>query len=178
MRLAASAFSVALAGLMLTACASSGASPSSADTPGSNPGAGGPAAVTVTAKSGPLGDHLTDGSGRTLYLFTADGAGTSKCSGACASYWPPLTTSGMPAAGDGVDASKLGVITRDDGSAQVIYNGHPLYYYASDAAPGDATGQGLNLSGGLWWVVSPGGDAVQSAAPTSAGSDPGYDYGG
>jgi predicted lipoprotein with Yx(FWY)xxD motif len=99
-----------------------------------------------------------DANGMTLYLFTKDSAGTSNCSGGCASNWPPLTVTGQPVAGTGVNASLLGTTARADGSTQVTYNGHPLYYYKADHAPGDENGQGV---GGVWYVVSASGDAVK-----------------
>ncbi len=113
--------------------------------------------AAVAVGSTDLGDHLVDGAGRTLYLFTVDpqGGDTSACSGDCAATWPPLT--GDVAAGDGVDGGLLGSVTRDDGSTQVTYNGWPLYYFAADAAPGDTNGQGV---GDVWFVVSPAGDAI------------------
>ncbi len=116
-----------------------------------------PAGLVVQVASGDLGDHLVDGDGNTLYLFTPDEQGdTSACTGECAETWPPLA--GEAAAGDGADASLLGTITRDDGSTQPTYNGWPLYHFAADAAPGDANGQGI---GDVWWVIDPAGNAIQ-----------------
>lgn len=114
--------------------------------------------ATVAVAETDLGEVLVDGDGFTLYLFTNDSEGSSACTGGCASTWPPLTVDGEPSAGDGVDASLLGTITRDDGSTQVAYNGHPLYTYAPDEAPGDTTGQGV---GGVWFALTPAGDAVE-----------------
>ena len=92
-----------------------------------------------------VGDKALVGSdGRAVYLFEADKGGTSACKGECADDWPPLTASGMPAAGSGVDQSLLGTIKRADGTTQVTYNGHPLYYYEGDKGPGTALGQGLS----------------------------------
>jgi predicted lipoprotein with Yx(FWY)xxD motif len=119
----------------------------------------GAAVSTVNAGSGALGSYLVDSKGMTLYIFLSDtpGSGTSTCSGGCASAWPALTAS-SPTAGSGVDASKLGTITRADGGTQVTYNGWPLYYYAKDVNPGDTLGQGIKS---VWYVVSPAGDAVK-----------------
>ncbi|MCI0869608.1 MAG: hypothetical protein J4O08_07825, partial [Chloroflexi bacterium] len=108
-----------------------------------------------------LGNILVDRSGRTQYLFTPDESNVSNCSGGCALAWPPLLTNGDPVAGDGVNADRLGVITRDDGSAQVTYNGWPLYYFFIDERPGDANGQD---SRDVWYVVSPFGGPVQTNA--------------
>ncbi|MDX1468693.1 MAG: hypothetical protein R3258_05080 [Acidimicrobiia bacterium] len=102
-----------------------------------------------------LGDILSDGEGNTLYLFTPDAQGESTCYDQCEQNWPPFT--GMVTAGSGVDASLIDTVTRTDGSTQVTYNGWPLYYFAGDSAPGDTNGQGLN---GIWFVVSPAGDAI------------------
>jgi predicted lipoprotein with Yx(FWY)xxD motif len=108
-----------------------------------------------------FGEILTDGEGMTLYLFTNDTPNTSNCYDQCATNWPPLLTTGEPVAGSGVDADLLGVTERTDGTSQVTYNGWPLYYWASDANPGDATGQGV---GDVWYVVSPEGEMIEGAA--------------
>ena len=119
-------------------------------------------AATVAATTNPeLGEILVDGNGRTLYLFEADQNGTSACSGECAQVWPPLTIQGEPKAGEGVSAEKLDTITREDGTIQVAYNGHPLYYYAPDSQPGDTKGEGLEQFGAEWYVVSPSGQKVE-----------------
>lgn len=73
--------------------------------------------------------YLSDGKGRSLYLFEADKGANSTCSSACASIWPPLTASGAVKSGAGVSASLLGTSKRTDGSTEITYNGHPLYYY-------------------------------------------------
>lgn len=115
------------------------------------------AASIVQAGQGDLGTFLVDGRGMTLYLFTNDtrGSGSSTCEGQCLALWPPLL--GPAEDGPGIEDRLLGTITRSDGRMQVTYNGWPLYYWARDTAPGQATGQGVN---GIWWVVSPDGDAI------------------
>jgi len=124
----------------------------------------GEATVNVTEAEG-FGPILVDGEGMSLYVFMADtqNSGTSTCGDddGCATEWPPLTTQGDPVAGEGVDATLLGTITRDDGSLQVTYNGWPLYLFEEDAAAGDTNGQGLEEFGGLWFLVSPAGEAIQ-----------------
>ena len=105
-----------------------------------------------------LGQFLVDANGMTLYLFTDDSEGTSNCEGGCAESWPPLLTDGTPEAGDGVDAELLGTTERADGTTQVTYDELPLYFYASDQSAGDTSGQGV---GGVWYVVSPDGEAVE-----------------
>src|SRR5215213_1411106 len=107
-----------------------------------------------------LGKVLVDGNGRTLYLFEADKGTMSRCDGACASAWPPLTTSGKPTAGTGVVAAKLGTAKRADGTTGVTYDGHPLYTYAGDGAPGQTTGEGLTDYGAPWYALSAAGKTV------------------
>jgi predicted lipoprotein with Yx(FWY)xxD motif len=93
---------------------------------------------------------LTNATGFTLYSFAPDTPSRSNCSGTCAAYWPPVT--GTPAAGPGVTGT-LGTIKRSDGATQATYDGHPLYTYIADTAPGQAHGNNLNLNGGLWHEV-------------------------
>ena len=93
---------------------------------------------------------LTNAKGFTLYWFAPDTASTSKCYGSCATYWPPVT--GTATAGPGV-SGKLGTIKRTGGTTQVTYDGHPLYTYVGDTAPGQAHGNNLNLNGGLWHEI-------------------------
>ena len=114
----------------------------------------------AVASNAKLGQVLVDGAGMTVYLFVADTGSTSTCYTACAQIWPPVLTSGPPQAGTGATASLLGTTTRTDGKTEVTYAGHPLYYFVQDKQQGDATGQGVNGFGGLWWVVSPSGAAV------------------
>jgi predicted lipoprotein with Yx(FWY)xxD motif len=115
----------------------------------------------ATAAAGQLGTILTDGHGATLYLFEKDTSNHSNCTGTCAGDWLPFTTNGTAAtAGPGTSAAMLATITRADGSTQLTYNAHPLYYYSDDKkAPGSNEGQGSNEYGGLWYTVSPGGTA-------------------
>ena len=94
---------------------------------------------------------LTTAHGFTVYWFAPDTPKRSNCDGVCAGYWPPVT--GTPAAGQGIPG-KLGTIKRSDGTAQVTYNGHPLYTYVGDTAPGQAFGNNLNLNGGLWHEIT------------------------
>jgi predicted lipoprotein with Yx(FWY)xxD motif len=118
-------------------------------------------AVSIKTAKGKPGTFLVDSSGRSLYLFEADKSDTSTCTGACAAAWPPLTTTGAPTAGTGVKASLLGTTKRDDGKMEVTYNGHPLYYFANDSAPGDIKGQGVDAFGAEWYVVSPEGKTAE-----------------
>jgi predicted lipoprotein with Yx(FWY)xxD motif len=114
----------------------------------------GPSTVDVGQNSS-LGSILVDSNGMTLYLFTNDSNNTSTCFDTCATKWPPLLTNGAPIPGTGVTASLLGTFTRPDGTVQVTYNGHPLYYFAKDTAAGDTNGEGV---GSIWYVVTPDGN--------------------
>jgi predicted lipoprotein with Yx(FWY)xxD motif len=116
----------------------------------------------VGIANSPLGRIVVDGKGSTLYLFEKDKGSASTCYGACASVWPPATSKGKPAAGNGVLASKLGTTTRKDGKVELTYNGHPLYRYAGDAKRGDTKGQGLNQFGADWYVLAPSGNKIDS----------------
>ena len=93
---------------------------------------------------------LTNAKGFTLYWFAPDSRVASRCTGSCAAYWPPVT--GTPKAGPGV-TGKLGTIKRPGGASQVTYDGHPLYTYIGDSAPGQARGNKLDLNGGYWYEV-------------------------
>jgi predicted lipoprotein with Yx(FWY)xxD motif len=158
--------------LVLAACGGSGSSSSSgsSSTPGygtakpstSNSANSSAAASVLSTKTSSLGTFLVDGNGRALYLWDADHGSKSTCSGACAQAWPPLTTTTTPKAGGAVKASLLGTTKRADGSREVTYAGHPLYYFAGDTAPGQTTGQGSNGFGAPWWVVTPAGKAIES----------------
>ncbi len=181
----AGAVGVALAGaLTFAACSSSGggyggSAGGTGSTGGGGMSTGG--AVQVEAHSGQLGTYLTDQDGRTLYLFVIDKNGKSVCDGACAAAWPPLTVTGKPTAGQGVTSSELTTVTRSDGSTQVRYDDHPLYYYAGDTSAGSTAGQGVDGYGGLWWVVDPSGAAITSMAGSggsspSSSNDSGYNY--
>jgi predicted lipoprotein with Yx(FWY)xxD motif len=116
--------------------------------------ASGSAASLAVATNSSLGSFLIDSKGMTLYLFTSDTPGLSTCYGSCASYWPPLLTTGAPVAGSGVDAAMLGTITRTDGTTQVTYNSWPLYYYSKDSKAGDTAGEAVQ---GTWYVITPAG---------------------
>ena len=122
----------------------------------------GAATVSLHTISGIPGKALVDGKGRTLYLFEADKNGTSTCSGACAKSWPPDTVTGTPDAGSGVSQTLLGTIKRSNGTLQVTYNGHPLYYFIGDKSSGAAKGQGLKAFGAGWYVVSASGNKIDT----------------
>lgn len=127
----------------------------------------GPATVATAQTS--LGRVLVSAGGRTLYLFARDGAGKSRCYGACAGYWPPLITSGKPLAKAGARGSLLGRTKRRDGRWQVTYRHHPLYRFSGDTGKGQTSGEGLVDFGGEWDAVSPAGAKVENT--TSGGGN-------
>jgi predicted lipoprotein with Yx(FWY)xxD motif len=157
-----------LVAVVLTAGALAGCGGGSSST-------GGATATTTTAKATPLpapkpppnaeegtvfvslgsaaglGQVLVDSAGHTLYAFSKDSGETSTCAGACETAWPPLLVeNGEPEPSNGAAASRLGTITRPDGTHQVTYSGHPLYSYTGDKQPGEANGNGASAFGGTW----------------------------
>jgi predicted lipoprotein with Yx(FWY)xxD motif len=159
-----------VAAAVLAGCGSSSSSPTTTTTTSkpapSTTGAGGslPVYEVQVGTVAGLGKVLVDGRGLTLYLFVPDKqSGSSTCYGNCAQGWPPLllpTGVTTPVAGSGVKASLLGTTQRTDGTTQVTYNKWPLYLWQGDSEPGQATGQGLNNLGGLWYVLSPNGSEI------------------
>jgi hypothetical protein len=105
-----------------------------------------------------------------VYLWVKDSGGMSACTGACAGAWPPVTTTGTATASGSAKASDLGTITRTDGSKQVTYDGHPLYYFSGDSGAGTATGQGSDGFGAKWWLVAPTGSDVTASVSTLTAS--------
>jgi predicted lipoprotein with Yx(FWY)xxD motif len=175
------------AALLVAACSSAAstaaapaapASPAGASTPSA--GASSPSAaagasggtVITTAKSS-AGTVLTTSSGRAVYLWVKDTGDMSNCNGACAGAWPPVTTTATATATGGAKASDIGTITRSDGTKQVTYDGHPLYYFAGDSGPGTASGQGSDGFGAKWWLVAPTGSDVTASVSTFTASAPG-----
>ena len=167
---------LAAAALIVSACGSSASSSAaSGNTPaaqGSSPAASS-GGTTLTAKTIGGKQVLVNSQGFTLYWFAPDTATTSKCTGSCATYWPPVK--GPVTAGAGVTGT-LGTITRSDGATQATYNGHPLYTYAADTAPGQDKGNGLNVSGGLWYNVPVSGNAAPAATSSAKSTSGGYGY--
>jgi len=158
---------------VLSACGSS----DNATTAGSSTSASGDSeAETIGTAHGEYGTYLTADDGRAVYLWMADKSGASSCSGACASVWPPVLTDGTPKASQSADAADLGTLTRSDGKTQVTYQGHPLYYFASDTKAGQTAGQGSDGFGAKWWLLNPAGAAITSAdgGVSPAGGSNGY----
>jgi predicted lipoprotein with Yx(FWY)xxD motif len=154
--------------VLVAACGGSSGS-GGASSSSSVPASSGSAAATVKTAKGPVGTYLTDASGRALYLWLADRDGKSHCSGACAKYWPPVTTKGTPKAARGVSAQDLGTVTRSQGAKEITYKGHPLYYYVQDTGPNMLKGQGSNTFGAKWWLVAPSGAAITRSVSSSSG---------
>jgi predicted lipoprotein with Yx(FWY)xxD motif len=168
---------LAAVALIAAACGSSSSGGSSAGSSSSpSKSASSPAAASSgglnTAKIGSA-TVLTSAKGFTLYSFVPDTATKSNCNGACSHYWPPVK--GPLTAGSGV-TGKLGTIKRSDGSTQETYSGHPLYTYVGDTAPGQAKGNGLNLSGGIWHEVTVSGAAAPASSSSSSSGGGGYGY--
>jgi predicted lipoprotein with Yx(FWY)xxD motif len=160
--------------LMIAACGSSSTSAGSGSTTSAAPASSAPAAASGSAlKTTTIGGAtvLTNAKGFTLYWFAPDTSTTSKCNGSCATFWPPVK--GPATAGAGV-TGKLTTIKRADGSLQASYDGHPLYTYSGDSAPGQAKGNGLNASGGVWHEVTASGTAAAGASPSSTAGGYGY----
>jgi predicted lipoprotein with Yx(FWY)xxD motif len=161
--------------LAATACSSSLSSNGSTQAPVASSATAHPDTPTASASSGMAattialqsvtgidGKFLADGQGRALYLFEADKGSTSTCTGACASAWPPVTASTMPMAGGGVSQSLLGTTKRADGTEQLTYNGHPLYYFSADTGSGMAKGQGTKAFGAGWYVLNAKGSKIDN----------------
>jgi predicted lipoprotein with Yx(FWY)xxD motif len=132
-------------------------------------------AASTVLKAGKIGSVtvVTNAKGFTLYSFGPDTSSKSNCNGSCAQFWPPVK--GPAKAGPGV-TGKLGTIKRSDGSTQATYNGHPLYTYVGDKKPGQATGNNLNLSGGVWHEVPVSGKAAPAPSGSHSSSGGGYGY--
>jgi predicted lipoprotein with Yx(FWY)xxD motif len=161
--------------LVVAACGSSGSSSASSSSPAAPASSTAPptsasssALMTATINGTKV---VTNSRGLTLYWFVPDTSTTSKCTGSCATYWPPVK--GPATAGAGVTGT-LGTITRPDGTKQATYDGHPLYTYIGDTAPGQAKGNALNLSGGLWYEMTVSGATPTASSLAASGSGGGY----
>ena len=173
-----------LAAVALVAACSSTAHTSA--TTGGTPAAGGAtsaagASVALETHSGPLGAFVTDAHGKALYMFAADTSTSSACDSGCQQAWPPLTTTSTATAMSGVQAGLLGTVAGPNGTMQVTYAGHRLYYFASDSAPGDTKGQGSDNFGAKWWLLTPSGQPITSTSgggSSSASSSSGGGGGG
>lgn len=171
------------AAAVITACGSSapssnGSASGTSTTPQSHSSAPATtAAGTVSTRSTSVGTALVNSNGRTLYWFAIDTPTKSNCNGSCSSFWPPVL--GKVTAAPGTTLPKaFGTITRSGGQTQATYDGHPLYTYVGDTAAGMANGNGKNLSGGLWWAMTPTGAKPKAAPAGSSSSSTGGGGGG
>jgi predicted lipoprotein with Yx(FWY)xxD motif len=144
-------FAPVVAAVAIAGCGGSGGGSGRSGTAASETGG---AAPTIALAPSKLGKILVDGHGRTLYEFVADKTTASTCYGACASLWPPLAVSGAPKAGPGILASLLGTTKRTDGTTEVTYNGHPLYYFTGDPQAGETTGHAINEFGAPGYILT------------------------
>jgi predicted lipoprotein with Yx(FWY)xxD motif len=170
---------VPLAAVVAASACSSYASTTTPAAGSSAAGQNSAAGTVISTQAGSAGTFLTDGSGRTIYLWAKDGANMSSCSGACAQAWSPVPATGTLTASGGAQASDLGTLTRSDGTKQASYDGHPLYYYVGDSGPGQTSGQGSDDFGARWWLVAPSGAKITTAdtatmAGAPASSAPAY----
>ena len=164
---------IAAAATVLAACSSSGTSSTSG---GGSTSTGTPAAATAgSLKTATIGGAtvLTSIKGFTLYSFAPDTSTKSNCNGACAQNWPPVQG---PATASGVTGT-FGTVKRSDGSVQATFDGHPLYAFVGDTAPGQAKGNGLNAAGGLWHEITTSGTAAPAPAGSSSSGSGGGGYG-
>jgi predicted lipoprotein with Yx(FWY)xxD motif len=173
---AATALAAAGCGSSKSSGSTKAASTHPSETTGSAAATTTPAAPTATTASGEsgtvitvkhaskLGSVLAAGPKRmTVYLFEADKGDASSCSGACAAAGPPVTSAGAPVAHGAASGSELGTIKRADGTMQVTYKGHPLYFFVKDKDSGDAYGEGVNAFGAAWYVLAPSGNKVDNS---------------
>ena len=175
LRMLLALLAVAAAAAVLAACSSTAASStggsSSTPTSSSSPAAAAASSLKTTTIGGAT--VLTNAKGFTLYSFAPDTPTTSHCNGTCATNWPPVKG---PATASGVTGT-FGTIKRSDGSVQATFDGHPLYAFAGDTAPGQAKGNGLNAAGGLWHEITTSGSAAPAPASSpAAGSGGGSGY--
>lgn len=155
---------------MLAAACGSGASnsasmpqPPPAHSPAASGAAGHATTVSLHALPGISPSALVGAGGRTLYLFEGDQSGKPTCSGACATAWPPCLATTAPTAGSGINRALLGTIRRPDGTTQVTYNGHPLYYFQGDMASGTHHGEGVKAFGAAWYAVGANGNKIDAS---------------
>lgn len=171
---------------LLAAACSSGSSSSTSAAAAGTPAAASSAAssagsTVISTASSSAGAFLTNGSGRAVYMFDKDGTDKSNCSGQCATYWPPVTTTGTVTASGSAVKADLGTIARSGATKQVTYDGHPLYYYEGDTGSGTVNGQGRTDFGAYWWLLAPSGSSITSSVTVSGASpssSSGNGYGG
>ncbi|GAB3258246.1 hypothetical protein GCM10027448_28750 [Nocardioides dilutus] len=111
----------------------------------------------IVVEDSEFGPMLFDSTGQAIYLFDIESTAEPECYDDCAEAWPPVLTTGVPVAGKGVESSLLATTERADGTLQVTYNDHPLYFYAHEGK-GEVECHDIFLNGGNWYVVQPDGD--------------------
>jgi predicted lipoprotein with Yx(FWY)xxD motif len=154
---------LAAAVIGLAACGSS--SPSTSSAPAAQAGSG----SGIKTASTSVGTILVSPAGKAIYWFAIDTPTKSNCTGSCLTYWPPVKGPVTAAAGVSLPGT-FGTIKGAGGTTQATYMGHPLYTYVGDSSAGQVSGNGKNLSGGLWWAMTPSGSKPSGgAAPTSGG---------
>ena len=140
--------------LLAAACGGTGATASPTPTASPSPTPA-PTIVAKVATDAKLGRILVDSAtGKTLYTWAKDTDENSQCYDQCAAFWPPLLTTAKTVAADGVTGAKCSVNARKDGSLQVTFNSHPLYFFMRDTAAGMTNGQGSTGFGAVWAVVT------------------------
>jgi predicted lipoprotein with Yx(FWY)xxD motif len=166
---------IPIAVLAIAGCGSSSSSNTTSNSAATTPTTTAPgptSGVLVASKSNSLGTILAAGpTKRTVYLFEKDRTPASTCTGECASDWPPVTTTGAPTTSDAAVVAKLGTITRADGTKQITYAGHPLYFFEADTDAADAKGQGSHAFGAGWYVMTPSGAKIDNDDGDDSGGD-------
>ena len=130
--------------------------PESPQPPPSQPSSAREPGTTITTAASDFGQMLFDAKKQAIYIWESEESISPECYDDCAEAWPPVLTDGAPIASGEVDSALLGTTKRRDGTTQVTYNGHPLYFYAHEG-PGEVKCHNVSTHGGLWWVVDPDG---------------------
>lgn len=146
---------------LIAACGSSGGKAKSSSSGTSSPASS--SSTVAVGKVNGYGSVLVTGAGTPVYILSTDPSGSSKCTGACAKTWKPVTVSGSPSAGSGASGTLLSSFKRSDGTTQVLYDKHALYTHAGSAA----SAAGTASDGGVWYLINAKGKAVKST--TSGG---------
>ena len=155
--------------LTLSACGSSNSTTASPPAGGAGNGSPAASASGLHVASTSLGKVLVDANGNTVYMLTADSAGTSTCSSACLTYWPPVA----PGQAASTVTGKVSSTATTSGGTIATVGGWPLYTFIQDQKPGDVTGEGISNFGGVWYAVSPSGQPVKGPGGGSS-SSPAY----
>ena len=172
LRMLLALLAVAATAVVLAACSSSATSSTGGSTSAPTSTSSPAAATAGSLKTATIGGAtvLTTAQGFTLYSFAPDTPAKSNCNGTCAQNWPPVKG---PVTASGVSGT-FGTIKRSDGSVQATFDGHPLYAFVGDTAPGQAKGNGLNAAGGLWHEVTTSGTAPAGSSTSGSGGGSGY----